>query len=141
MVTRTLCTSRKVSYDTYFSYLQTKQYKKFLGFTLSQSRFNLSLSLSLSIYLSFSLSLSLTRLTYLGRYPFYWGLVGNWRKRFFFLEKSESGKKESDRQRKKEAKNTTSGAPTFALTTSCRWRCSQQNEIMSQRRKKLCIDS
>ena len=131
MVTRTLCTSRKVSYDTYFSYLQTKQYKKFLGFTLSQSRFNLSLSLSLS----------LARLTYLGRYPFYWGLVGNWRKRFFFLEKSESGKKESDRQRKKEAKNTTSGAPTFALTTSCRWRCSQQNEIMSQCRKKLCIDS
>ena len=124
MVTRTLCTSRKVSYDTYFSYLQTKQYKKFLGFTLSQSRFNLSLFLSLS--------LSLSRLTYLGRYPFYWGLVGNWRKRFFFLEKSESGKKESDRQRKKEAKNTTSGAPTFALTTSCRWRCSQQNEIRSQ---------
>ena len=54
MVTRTLCTSRKVSYDTYFSYLQTKQYKKFLGFTLSQSRFNLSLFLSLSLSLSLS---------------------------------------------------------------------------------------
>ena len=102
MVTRTLCTSRKVSYDTYFSYLQTKQYKKFLGFTLSQSRFNLSLSLSLSIYLSFSLSLSLTRLTYLGRYPFYWGLVGNWRKRFFSSKNPNLGKRSrTDKERKK----------------------------------------